>query len=239
MRLSFIGTSHGVPEPFRRCSCTMIETEGRYYFIDMGTQAIEDVIKRGISVNDVKGIFITHPHGDHCDGLLSYVDLINWYFKTADPTIVVPSQNVIDAMNGWFKGFGSVLREGIRFELTQPGVTYDDGVLKVTAIPTQHCPNSFAYLVEAEGKKVLFTGDLKHPTVDFPQVVYEEEIDLVIVESAHFSSDHTEKVLENAKVKRVLHNHISPAWDEDLARMAKHQHHYQYGKAFDGTEVVL
>ena len=93
--------------------------------------------------------------------------------------------------------------------------------------------------VALEDGSVLFTGDLRHPTVDFPQVVYEEEIDLVIVESAHFSSDHTEKVLENAKVKRVLHNHISPAWDEDLARMAKHPHHYSYGKAYDGMEVVL
>ncbi len=239
MRLSFIGTSHGVPEPFRRCSCTMIETAGRYYFIDMGTQAIEDVIKRGINVNDVKGIFITHPHGDHCDGLLSYVDLINWYFTMADPSIVVPAQNVIDAVKGWFAGMGNTLRDTIRFSLTEPGVTYDDGFIKVTAFPTQHCPNSFAYLVEADGKKVLFTGDLRHPTIDFPQVVNEEEIDLVIVESAHFSSDATEKALENAKVKRVLHNHIAPGWDEDLARMAKREHHYQYGKAYDGMEVVL
>ena len=112
-------------------------------------------------------------------------------------------------------------------------------MLKVRAIPTQHCPNSFAYLVEADGKKVLFTGDLRHPTVDFPQVVYEEEIDLVIVESAHFSPEHTEKALENAKVKRVLHNHVYSAWNEDLGRMAKHQHHYQYGLSYDGMEVVL
>jgi hypothetical protein len=75
--------------------------------------------------------------------------------------------------------------------------------------------------------------------VDFPQVVYEEEIDLVIVESAHFSPEHTEKALETAKVKRVLHNHIYSAWNEDLGRMAKHQHHYQYGLSYDGMEVVL
>ena len=239
MRLSFIGTSHGVPEPFRRCSCTLIETQGRYYFIDMGTQAIEDLIRRGINVNDVKGIFITHPHSDHCDGLVSYVGLINWYFTKADPTIVIPQPGIAEGIRAWQKGLGGGLRDTIRFEVTKPGVTYDDGVLKVTAYPTQHCPNSFAYLVEADGKKVLFTGDLRHPTIDFPQVVNEEELDLVIVESAHFSSDHTEKALENAKVKRVLHNHISPAWDEDLARMAKRQHHYQYGKAYDGMEVVL
>lgn len=40
---------------------------------------------RGIEVEDIKGIFITHMHGDHTNGLISFVDLISWYFKTAGP----------------------------------------------------------------------------------------------------------------------------------------------------------
>lgn len=238
MKLTFIGTSHGVPEPERRCSCTMIEVSGRYYFIDMGTQAIEDLIHRGISIDAVKAIFITHPHGDHTNGLISFVDLVNWYFKTAEPAVYFPDESLVTGMKAWISG-GKDLREGIHFNVFEEGVICDDGFVKVTAIATQHCPHSFAFLVEAEGKKVLFTGDLKHPTVDFPKVAFEEELDLIIVESAHFSSDATEAVLENAKVKRVLHNHISPRWAEDLARMAKNEHHYQYGKAFDGLEVTL
>ena len=51
----------------------------------MGVNAIDALRTRGIEVEDVKGIFITHVHGDHTNGLISFVDLISWYFKTADP----------------------------------------------------------------------------------------------------------------------------------------------------------
>ena len=241
MRIVFFGSSHGVPEANRRCSSAMIEVGERRYFIDMGTQSIEQLITRRMAPNSVKGIFFTHMHGDHTNGLISFVDLCTWYFKDVDPAIYLPEpvEDTVAALSAWLKCNGIAQMKPFRFAPVHEGVLYEDEAIKVTAFRTKHNQMSHAYLVEAEGKRVLFTGDLRHPTVDFPQVVNEEEIDLVIVESAHFSSDATEAALENAKVKRVLHNHISPAWDEDLARMAKRAHHYQYGKAYDGMEVVL
>lgn len=240
MKLTFIGTSHGVPEPERRCSCAMLEVSGRYYFVDMGTQAIEDLLHRGIAIDAVRGIFITHPHGDHVDGLVSFVDLANWYFKTATPEIFLPDAAIVTGMKAWISGIGSgAIREGIHLNVYEAGVIYDDGFVKVTAIATEHCKNAHSFLIEAEGKKLLFTGDLRHPTVDFPKVAFEEELDLIVVESAHFTPAATEEVLANAKVKRVLHNHVSPHWNEELAHMAKNPHPYLYGKAFDGMEVEL
>ena len=99
MQITFLGASHGVPEANRRCSCTLIETNGRYYFIDMGVNAIDALRTRGIEVEDVKGIFITHMHGDHTNGLISFVDLISWYFKTADPEICLPNLEGVEAIN--------------------------------------------------------------------------------------------------------------------------------------------
>ena len=98
MQITFLGASHGVPEANRRCSCTLIETNGRYYFIDMGVNAIDALRTRGIEVEDVKGIFITHMHGDHTNGLISFVDLISWYFKTADPEICLPNLEGVEAI---------------------------------------------------------------------------------------------------------------------------------------------
>ena len=90
MKLIFIGTSHGVPESDRRCSSVMLEVNGFYYLVDMGTQVVEDLRKRGIALENVRLAICTHPHGDHTDGLLSFVDLVNWYFKAADPLILLP-----------------------------------------------------------------------------------------------------------------------------------------------------
>ncbi len=241
MRILFIGTSHGVPEHDRRCSCTMLEVSGRYYFIDMGTQAIEDLRERGISVEDVKGIFVTHCHGDHTNGLISFVDLICWYFKSADPVIQFPEQAAIDAMRSWIGANGTEVRP-LKLEVVKEGLTYEDGFIKIHAIRTQHCRTSYAYLIEAEGKRLLFTGDLKNPRVDFPDVspiCGDSAIDLAVCESAHFPPNDTEAALAKINVKRVLHNHISPVWDRDLSDMAAREHPYTYGKAHDGLEIEL
>ena len=173
MQITFLGASHGVPEANRRCSCTLIETNGRYYFIDMGVNAIDALRTRGIEVEDVKGIFITHMHGDHTNGLISFVDLISWYFKTADPEICLPNLEGVEAIRAWLKANHCEMRD-LRFKKVTDGTIFDDGYLKVTAIPTQHCPDSHAFFVEAEGKAVLFTGDLKHPNVDFPKIAKEK-----------------------------------------------------------------
>ena len=75
MKITFIGSSHGVPEPNRKCTCIMIEVGANVYFIDMGAPAIDELRTRGISIDAVKGVFITHMHGDHTDGLIQFIDL--------------------------------------------------------------------------------------------------------------------------------------------------------------------
>ena len=70
MRIVFLGSSHGVPEPNRKCSSTLIEVGDKRYFIDMGMQSVCELITRNIPIESVKSIFITHMHGDHTGGML-------------------------------------------------------------------------------------------------------------------------------------------------------------------------
>ena len=241
MRIILIGTSHGVPEPHRRCSSTLIEIGGAYYIVDMGTQTAEDLRRRGIPFEAVRAVLCTHPHGDHTDGLINFTDLCNWYFKKAEPHIILPNRELIDAMAAWLAvtGSGKPIREGIRFSVLEEGVVYKDENVTFRAIPTQHCKDSFAFLMEAEGKKVLFTGDLRHPTADFPAAAFEEETDLILCELAHFSPDDCVPVFDKTKAKRILHTHVSPRWDEELARQLRAEHPYAYGVVNDGMEILL
>lgn len=209
MKITFIGSSHGVPEPDRKCSGIMIEVNDHIYFVDMGTPAIDALRRRGKDIDAVKGIFITHMHGDHTNGLIQFVDLITWYFKTPDPVICLPIMEAAQVIDNWLKVTLNTAHKEIRYRKTEAGVVFDDGALKMTAIPTQHCPHSFAYLAEAEGKAVLFTGDLKNPGVDFPVIAKEKEIDLLICESAHFPATDYLPVLEESKVKKACITHYS------------------------------
>ncbi|MBE5782776.1 MAG: ribonuclease Z [Clostridiales bacterium] len=209
MKITFIGSSHGVPEPDRKCSSIMIEVKDKIYFVDMGTPAIDALRTRGRNIDDVKGVFITHMHGDHTNGLIQFVDLLTWYFKTPDPVICLPIMEAAQVIDNWLKVTLNNAPKEIKYQKTEAGVVYDDGTLKATAIPTQHCPHSFAYLLEAEGKAVLCTGDLKNPGVDFPTVAKEKAIDLLICESAHFPATDYLPVLEGSQVKKVCITHYS------------------------------
>ena len=209
MKIYFLGTSHGVPEPNRGCSCTMVEVQGKYYVIDIGVMLFEKLATLGIDINDVKAVFCTHMHGDHTNGLISFVDLLSWYYKTAEPEIHLPDTQCVSVIRDWIDcSFSQPMRD-LPFKKIEAGVIFDDGVVKITAIPTMHCKLSYAFLVEAEGKSVLFTGDIRRPTIDFPQVALEREMDLIVAEAAHFPVETYLEVLQG-KAKSILINHYSP-----------------------------
>lgn len=238
MKITFLGTSHGVPEANRKCSCTLIDVNGRYYFIDMGVMAINDLVTKGISVDAVKGIFITHMHGDHINGLIGFADLISWYYRTADPVIYLPDIAGEKIISDWITCVHSFQR-GLHYEEIKSGVIFDDGFLKVSAIPTQHICKSYAFLVEADGKYVLFTGDLKNPSLDFPEVAKKQEIDLAVCEGAHFSVTEYESVLGECKIKKICINHYVPWNIPDILQLAENMGEIPVIIANDGMEIMV
>ena len=208
MKFTILGSSHGVPEPNRKCSCIMIEIGENIYFVDMGMPVVDEMRTRGKAMDAVKGVFITHMHGDHTDGLVQFIDLLTWYFKTPDPVVVLPNPDIETAINLWLTGTQAGREKKINYRKTVEGPVYDDGVLKVSAIPTRHCPGSHAYVLEAEGKTVLCTGDLSRPSEDFPYV--DTPLDLMICESAHFPATDYLPVLDKIECKRICVTHYSP-----------------------------
>ncbi len=219
MKITVVGSSHGVPEANRQCACMMIEVGENVYFVDMGSSGMGALRKRGIPVENVRGIFITHMHGDHINGLVEFVDLITWYFRKAKPVICLPKPEAAKIIEQWTGLIPSKRETDIEYRKTEPGCVYDDGTLKVTAFATKHCPLSHSYLVEAEGKRVLFTGDLNRPGVDFPQV--EGKIDLLICESAHFPATEYLPVLENMDVAKVCVTHFSDTFLESVLQFIR------------------
>ena len=79
---------------------------------------------------------------------------------------------------------------------------FEDENIRITAIANQHTDCARSFLVEAEGKTVLFTGDLKHDIPDYPAVATERELDLIVMEGAHTHLNKPE-VMERLKASRT------------------------------------
>ncbi len=239
MRLTFFGSSHGVPEPDRKCTSMLLQVGEICYFVDMGTPAVDELTKRGISTDRVKAVFVTHMHGDHTNGLIPFVDLLSWYYKTSDPQIFLPQLEGVSHLESWISANGTQLRPEIGFQKIKEGTFYDDGVLKATAVRTQHTDASFAFWIQAEGKNLLFTGDLAGPQKDFPQVAFNQKMDLIVCEGAHFPVTDYLPFFERCKAGQYCITHYAPWNFPNMLKLREALPQEKISFATDGFEMEL
>ena len=245
MKITFLGTSHGVPASDRYCSSSMIEVNGSVYLIDAGAPVIDLLIRKGVDLNAVKSVFTTHLHGDHVFGVIQMASLFNWYFKhtTADFYLTEPAG--IDAIGRTIETIDGPLCGRVRLKLMDENTVYEDENIRVTPFPTQHLAGAgrpaYSYLIEAEGKKVLFSGDLSYglEKQDFPAYALENEVDLMICEMAHFGPEHTEPYLEKCKAKELVFNHVFPLHKLDQINALNGKYGYPIRTVDDGEEIEL
>ena len=69
MRITTLGTSHGVAEPGRFCCATLVDVCGRRYLFDCGAPVDALLTNRGEKIFDISAIFVSHMHEDHVSGL--------------------------------------------------------------------------------------------------------------------------------------------------------------------------
>ncbi len=221
----------------------MITVGDAVYFMDMGTDVVTPLRTRHIPIQTVKAVFITHMHGDHTNGLIPFVDICSWYFRDAAPAIYLPELGPVEQLRGWLKCNGTDLRKEITFAQVQEGTFYNDGTLQVTAFRTQHTGCSYAYLVEAEGKRVLFTGDLCHkgPQEDFPVSTAQNgnKLELAICETAHFDATAYAPVMKELTIDRVVINHYQPILLAGIFELEKMLAPTPVELATDDMEIVL
>ena len=219
MKITFVGTSHGVPERNRYCTCIMLESNGAIYFIDAGAPMVDFLVDNGKSINDLRAVFTTHVHSDHTIGLVHLVNLMNWYYKRSSAEIFITEQEHIDATVRWTytAGDGRIDEERIKLKVPYEGSVYQDENIKVEYIPTAHMKNSYAILVTEGDKRVLFGGDFSHGLRkhDVPSVI-SDNIDGFVCELAHFTMDELSPYLDICNAKRVFFIHAKPARYTDI-----------------------
>ena len=245
MKITFLGTSHGVPASDRYCSSSMIEVNGSVYLIDAGAPAADLLIRRGVNLDTVKAVFTTHLHGDHVFGVIQMASLFNWFFKTADADFYLTEQAGIDAIGRTIETIDGPLCGRVRLKLMDENTVYEDENIRVTPFPTQHLAGAgrpaYSYLIEAEGKKVLFSGDLSYglEKQDFPAYALENEVDLMICEMAHFGVEHVAPYLEKCRAKELVFNHVFPLHKLDQINALNGKYGYPIRTVDDGEEIEL
>lgn len=217
MKVKFLGTAAGVPSVGRECTSVMLRVGGFVYLIDAGASVTHKMCDADISVDKIKAVFFTHYHLDHMYGLSDILRVVNKRKEGSLPTdYYFTEKGAIDAWKKYFTEAVGKINESLNvFHFYESGVIFDDGNIKVTAIPNAHLKKynrpSYSFAIEAEGKRLIFSGDLSQGLSegDFPDAAKLEQTDLLVLEYAHFDLEDMIPHLEKCKLKALCFNHIS------------------------------
>ena len=214
MQLTFLGTSNAWGSKGRFSSSAMLCVHGVPYLIDAGAPIVTLLHDRDLPLDGLGGIFITHNHVDHYVGLIELLNQVNFrknVFPKIEYSIYVPEyapySHVLKLLKGEVEESILPIRE------YAAGRVFDDGNIRVTAYPTDHCRLSYGFLVEGEGKRVYFSGDTAKNFTDYPAFLSETGSDVTVVEAGHtrLKSPQAIAVLGKTKTNRMFLNHYAEA----------------------------
>ncbi|WP_447739401.1 ribonuclease Z [Pseudomonas laurentiana] len=162
MDLLFLGTSAGVPTKARNVSATaVIEASGsHWYLVDCGEGTQHQLLHTPLSIRDLRAIFITHVHGDHCFGLPGLLASAGMSGRTQPLELILPA-----ALHGWVRqglvASDTFLPFEVRLLAVEDLVQWHSDALQVSTVQLSHRVPSVGF---------VFTERNPEPRLDIPRL---------------------------------------------------------------------
>lgn len=225
--LFFLGTSHGAAEKGRACSSAVYRFGGTSFLMDMGEPVAALLRENDIGVGSLCGALITHFHTDHMGGIFQLLFCTPKAEADRKPVWFFPEERNIEA----FCMFNSATFGGSPYDKVDLRVFPKDGSIcfkdnalceesaadvRITAYDNDHMKHvgarSISYMLEADGMRILHTGDLVESLSDLASIIGNTPVDYCICEGTHWywELDKAINVLKNAPIRHLIFNHISP-----------------------------
>jgi len=248
IKIYMLGTGAAVPVN-RALPCIACRVDSDIYLLDVGEGCQYRMMKLGLGVVKVKAVFITHMHGDHYLGLFGLLQSMRLLNKESELHIVAP-QDLIDLIKYLVENKLVKIEHDIHLQPIGEGEVYRDNKVVVSSYVVEHNIPSWGYVVEACGRRIVYTGDT---TPSENTVANSKDADLLIHESTFISLDREEAIKQGhstaadaalvaskAGVKRLLLTHISSRYsDPDVLYYDAYRYFKNVVVAMDNMIIYL
>ena len=159
MKLTILGCYSATPRISARTTSQVLESRGHTFLIDCGEGTQMELRKHKIKFNQIKHIFISHLHGDHCFGLIGLISTFRLLNREADLHVYGP-KGIKDLIMLQMK----LSKSWVDFKLifhelksVESELIFEDDKIKVHTIPLDHrvYTNGFLFKEKAFDRKLL------------------------------------------------------------------------------------
>ncbi|GAB3291472.1 MBL fold metallo-hydrolase [Parahaliea aestuarii] len=203
LHLALCGAGGPLPAPKASGPCVAVVAGQRLFIVDVGTDSPRNLGRMGYQVGSVEGVFLTHFHSDHIDGLGELATL-RWAGGDNDkPLPVHGPEGVGQVVDGFNRAYGQDVTyrhahhgdtvaplggagmKAVPFSkpaLGELATLIDDGDLVVEALAVDHAPvdPAVGYRFSYKGRSLLITGDtVKSPNIE----AFARGVDLLVHEA--------------------------------------------------------
>lgn len=175
MTVTMLGTGTPFPDSARYGSAILVEAGGKRLLFDCGRGATIRLSQIARKPSEIDGVFLTHLHADHVVALPD-LWLTGWFLERAQPLRVWGPAGTRAMAEHLVAAYAFDLQVRLRppeslpaataaldARDVEPGVVYDDGGVRVTAILVDHgtVAPAYGYRVDYDGHSVVISGDTK------------------------------------------------------------------------------
>ena len=155
MELIFLGTGGAQPTLERSTTCICLVRDGEILMFDAGEGAQISYLKSSLGWNKKMKIFVTHLHGDHCVGILGFLQTMTLQNRTEPIEIYGPKGiEELIAANTKIMNFG--LSFPVLITPVNEGTIVSEEKYQVHACEAEHSVPTFSFLFEEKEKPGTF-----------------------------------------------------------------------------------
>jgi len=172
VKLTTIGCYSATPRISAHTTSQVLESRGHTFLIDCGEGTQMELRKHKVKFNQIKHIFISHLHGDHCFGLIGLISTFRLLNREADLHVYGPN-GIKELIMLQMKLSKSWINFNLIFhELTslESELIFEDYKIEVHTIPLDHrlYTNGFLFKEKAFDRKLLVDkAEAKHIDVAY------------------------------------------------------------------------
>lgn len=248
LHVTLCGAGSPLPDVTRSGPCTAVIAGEKVFIVDIGSGAARNLGAMQLPIGNIEGIFLTHFHSDHIDGLGELM-MLRWVQGNHKSPIPVYGPTgvtqVVDGFNAAYQldagyrvahhgtdivpptGTGGDPKPFRSTGLNSATVVYDEDGLTVTGFGVDHTPihPAVGYRFDYKGRSVVISGDtVKHQNL----IDQSKGVDLLVHES--LNAEWVTKMKETAERKglnnlaKIMHDildyHTTPIEAAEIAEEA-------------------